>query len=43
MLDLFSYFDVDPLLYKFLIPPFLAHDEFLKLVTDGIFPTFKGV
>lgn len=40
---LLSYFDVHPLQYKFLIPPFLAHDEFLRLVADGVFPTFKGM
>ena len=37
-----SYLDLHPLNYKFLVPPYIAEFEFLDLVRDGIFPTFKG-
>merc|ERR1719460_1854069 len=35
--------NVDPLTYKFLVPPYISDPEFLQLVTDNVFPTCKGL
>ena len=34
---------VDPLTYKFLVPPYISEPEFLRLVSTGVFPTSKGL
>ena len=35
--------DVHPFNYKFLVPPYISDAEFLRLVEEGVFPTFKGL
>ena len=36
-------FNINPLSYKFLVPPFVSENEFLKLVDLRIFPTLDGL